>query len=256
MKMTFKDSDKIFILGHRGFRGKLENTIPAFKRALKYADGIEFDVRITHDKKLVLLHDGTFKSDGQEYSVKALTYRELTRLHPKGKLVPLLKDALVLKPRLINADLKDIEALNPLLNKLESTGLLDRTVISVDSLGWLKIIRRECPYCRVGLSITTPRTFFRSFKFREGYLHVPLDLIKYTGFRVFRTLLRFYGKKTKIWLWNYQMNEIEWIPKLLPYAYAIISDDPARLKRFISLEPTTNEAIHHVGTRKSYSSGA
>ena len=232
--MTFKDSDKIFILGHRGFRGDLENTIPAFRRALRYADGIEFDVRMTHDKKLVLLHDGTFRSNGKEYSVKNLTYRELTRLHPKGRLVPLLKDALSLKPRIINADLKDIEALNPLLSALDYARLLDRTVISVDRIGWLKIIRRECPYCQVGLSITTPGTFFRSFGFKNGYLHVPLDLIRYTGFRVFRTLLRFHRRRTKIWLWNYRMNEIEWIPKLLSYAHAIISDDPARLKRFIS----------------------
>ncbi|WP_367884381.1 glycerophosphodiester phosphodiesterase family protein [Thermococcus sp. JCM 11816] len=36
-------------LGHRGGcrGGKIENTIPAFKRALRWADGVEMDVRVT-----------------------------------------------------------------------------------------------------------------------------------------------------------------------------------------------------------------
>jgi glycerophosphoryl diester phosphodiesterase len=73
--MTVSDNEKIFILGHRGIRGGLENTVPAFRRALRYADGVEVDVRLTGDGKLVILHDGRFKANGRSYSVKKLTYR-------------------------------------------------------------------------------------------------------------------------------------------------------------------------------------
>ncbi|NJE62362.1 glycerophosphodiester phosphodiesterase family protein [Thermococcus sp. 21S7] len=72
------------ILGHRGFRGRLENTLPAFRRALKYADGIEFDIRLTGDGKLVIHHDGSFYADGSRYRLRTLSLRELWKLHRSG----------------------------------------------------------------------------------------------------------------------------------------------------------------------------
>ena len=46
------------IIAHRGSSKEVENTIPAFKRALEEGyDGIELDVRLTLDSKLVCFHD-------------------------------------------------------------------------------------------------------------------------------------------------------------------------------------------------------
>lgn len=232
--MTTSNNDEHFILlGHRGFRGPLENTVPAFRRALRYADGIEFDVRLTGDGKLVLLHDRLFHVNGLSYCIEELTYRELIRLHPRGKLVPRLENALHLHPKVINADLKDLNALVPLINTLEAKDFLDRTVISTDSPEWIKPIVKECPDCRVGLSITNPKTLFESLAARVSSIHVPLDLIKYTGLGSFKALLNFYRRRMEVWLWNYRMNELEWLPRIFPLADAVISDDPARLKRFL-----------------------
>ena len=231
--MTITDNERIFILGHRGIKGGLENTIPAFRRALRYADGIEFDVRLTGDGKLVLLHDDGFNVNGRSYSVRELTYRELIRLHPRGRLVARLEDVLHLKPQVINADLKDIDALVPLLDSLEAKGFLERTVISTDDSEWVELTLKECPDCRVGLSITNSRTLFESLAARVSSIHVPLDLIKYTGLGSFRALLNFYRRRMEVWLWNYGMNELEWLPRVLTLADAVISDDPARLKRFL-----------------------
>lgn len=46
---------------HRGFSGKYpENTMLAFEKAIEAgSDGIEFDVQMTKDKELVLIHDET-----------------------------------------------------------------------------------------------------------------------------------------------------------------------------------------------------
>jgi len=231
--MTVSDNEKIFILGHRGIRGGLENTVPAFRRALRYADGVEVDVRLTGDGKLVILHDGRFKANGRSYSVKKLTYRELVRLHPRGRLIPRLEDVLRLKPRVINADLKDIDALELLLNSLETRGFLERTVISTDNPEWVELTLKECPDCRVGLSITGSRTLFKSLTAGPSSIHVPLDLIRYIGLRSFKALLNFYRRRMEVWLWNYRMNELEWLPLVLALANAVISDDPARLKRFL-----------------------
>ena len=49
------------IIGHRGARGLApENTVKAIEVALKHhVDGVEFDVRVTSDGKVVLCHDPT-----------------------------------------------------------------------------------------------------------------------------------------------------------------------------------------------------
>ena len=53
---------KILLLGHRGARHYgPENTIPAFDLALRHgADGFEFDVRSTRDRRAIICHDPKF----------------------------------------------------------------------------------------------------------------------------------------------------------------------------------------------------
>ncbi|WP_099209988.1 glycerophosphodiester phosphodiesterase family protein [Thermococcus henrietii] len=236
--MTSPNNEFQLILGHRGFRGHLENTLPAFKRALKYADGIEFDVRVTADGRLVVLHDGEFKADGRNYRVETVTYRELLRLHPLGKLVPTLNRVLELSPKVMNADLKDPNALPPLLEELERKNLLGRVIISTDDPKLAMRAVRECPNCRIGLSITTPTSPVRVLTKTGLYsVHVPIDVARYIGARGLEILLRLYHRKgLRVWLWNYRMNELGWIPRFVPLADAVISDDPGRLKRFLSLK--------------------
>ena len=238
------------ILGHRGFRGHLENTLPAFKRALRYADGIEFDVRLTGDGRLVVIHEGEFRADGRSYRVDKLTYRELMRLHPLGKLVPTLNQVLELSLKVMNADVKDPNALSLLIGELERKNFLGRTVISTDDLSIAMSAIKECPDCRVGFSITCAPNLGLSLRQLSGIysIHVPLDLVRYVGTRGLRALLRLYRKKgLQVWLWNYRMNEPSLVPKFIHLADAVISDDPARLKRFISSRRTEVEATLYVG---------
>lgn len=56
--------DKL-IIGHRGSRGlKPENTIPAFIKAVKLgAKGLEMDLYITKDNKIVVTHDATISAE-------------------------------------------------------------------------------------------------------------------------------------------------------------------------------------------------
>jgi len=233
--MTPSNNGLQLILGHRGFRGRLENTMPAFKRALRYADGIEFDVRMTGDGRLVVLHDGEFRADGGSCRVAELTYGELVKLHPLGKLVPTVDRVLRLSPRVMNADVKDPNALRPLIRELERRRLLERTVISMDDLRLAKSAVRECPNCRIGFSITTPAGPVRALTGKGVYsVHVPLDVARYIGMRGLLTLLRLYLKRgLRVWLWNYRMDELALLPALINLANAVISDDPGRLKRFI-----------------------
>jgi len=228
------DSEKVFILGHRGVKGPLENTLPAFRRALRYADGIEFDVRLTRDGKLITHHDPGFYANGSFHPVGELSLGELRRLHPRGRLIPTVDRVLSeFRKAIFNADVKEVRAVEPLLRAVESSGLLDRTVFSSENPRIVEALLQECPDCMVGFSITGYGAVFRIPKFRGLYsVHVPVDAVSYVGYHTLLTLLRALRKRgLRVYLWNYRMNELEWLPRLWHVANALISDDPARVKK-------------------------
>ena len=71
------------ILGHRGASAVApENTLAAFSRAIHDgADGIEFDVRLSHDRVPVVIHDATLRRTGlTEGVVGELTSQELRKV--------------------------------------------------------------------------------------------------------------------------------------------------------------------------------
>ena len=257
--MTSLNTEPSFILlGHRGIRGHLENTIPAFKKALQYADGIEFDVMCTRDKKLVILHDEEFKSGNRIYKVKDLTYKELLRIHPKKKLVPTLNQVLRLPSRVFNIDIKDPSTITAIVEIIREKGIIDNTVISLDSTELLNDVLNECSECKVGFSIVNASNLKKSLNLpRRVYsIHVPLDLIKYVGKEGLQALIRFYNKKgLKVWIWNYKMDETRLLSSLNLKVDAIISDNPLRLKKFISTKAIDSEAIQDVGSKKGHSTG-
>jgi glycerophosphoryl diester phosphodiesterase len=73
------------IVGHRGARGIApENTIAALKTGLKHhVDELEFDLRVTKDKVVILSHDESIVgSDGNLHLVKKTSYKKLLEQKP------------------------------------------------------------------------------------------------------------------------------------------------------------------------------
>ncbi len=69
--------------GHRGFSGKYpENTMLAFEKALEAGcEGIEFDVHLTKDGELVIIHDETIdRTSDKSGWVKDMTYEQLCQV--------------------------------------------------------------------------------------------------------------------------------------------------------------------------------
>jgi glycerophosphoryl diester phosphodiesterase len=228
------DSERPLILGHRGVRGRLENTLPSFERALKYADGVEFDVRLTGDGKLVTHHDGGFYSNGAFYPLKNLTFVEMRRLHPMGRMIPRVEDVFTrLHGAVFNADVKEAGAVEPLLREAERYGALERTVFSSERPEIVETILKACPDCGVGFSIVGYSSLMWVPRLKGIYsLHVPIDAVSYVGYGAFRSLLQTFRKRgLRIYLWNHGMDELHWVPRLLPLVDAVISDDPARLRK-------------------------
>ncbi len=68
---------------HRGFSGAYpENTMLAFQKALDAGcEGMEFDVHLTKDNQLVIIHDEAIdRTSGQHGLVKDMTYDELCQV--------------------------------------------------------------------------------------------------------------------------------------------------------------------------------
>ncbi|NJE84787.1 glycerophosphodiester phosphodiesterase [Thermococcus sp. CX2] len=225
---------RIVILGHRGFRGRLENTLPAFRRVLRYADGIEFDVRVTGDGKLVTHHDRGFQADGSYHYLRELSLRELRRLHPNGKLIPTVGSVFKkFRDVPLNADVKEIEAVEDVVTLAERFGVLENTVFSTESREIAGRLMKECPSCRVGFSIVGYSSIGHLARLRGLYsIHVPVDAVGYIGYRNLITLLMTLRKRRlRVYLWNYQMDELLWVPRLKSLVDVIISDDPAKLRK-------------------------
>ncbi|HEX7451280.1 MAG TPA: glycerophosphodiester phosphodiesterase family protein [Polyangiaceae bacterium] len=88
------------MLGHRGARHAApENTLAAFELArTEGADGVELDVRLDRDGRVIVLHDSTLTrvtSGAETRHAEDISSAELGRLDVgKGERVPLLADVL------------------------------------------------------------------------------------------------------------------------------------------------------------------
>ena len=85
--------NRTLFLSHRGESDDApENTLAAFKLAMERdSDGIELDIRMTSDCKIVCVHDASLlRVSGTDMEVANHTYCELCDVHP----VPLISEAL------------------------------------------------------------------------------------------------------------------------------------------------------------------
>jgi glycerophosphoryl diester phosphodiesterase len=92
------------IVAHRGYSGKYpENTLSAFEAALRHPEcgkkitGIELDIQLSADNKIVVFHDTGIESEGQRRPVSSFTHEEIVELAEtklKGERVCLFEDVL------------------------------------------------------------------------------------------------------------------------------------------------------------------
>ena len=155
--------------GHRGAPHVApENTLSSCAAALELgAHGVEFDVRLSKDNELVLMHDSSVDrtTDGSGL-VRDLTLRELKRLdaggwfHPRyeGERIPTLQEVLEAFGRelLMNIELKGSCWLNGSLEKrviarIEEHGLADRVMLSSFDPLALKRAKKLNPALQTGL---------------------------------------------------------------------------------------------------------
>lgn len=87
------------LYAHRGLHDDVipENSLAAFREAVKNGYGVELDVQMTRDGKLVVFHDGNLlRMCGINALLKDFTYEELLRFNLKNtqEKIPLFEDVL------------------------------------------------------------------------------------------------------------------------------------------------------------------
>ncbi len=82
IKPFFKELDKPLVIAHRGGSAFPENTLPAFQHAFNIgADMIEFDIQMTKDGQLVVIHDDMVdRTTNGHGPVSSFTLAELKQL--------------------------------------------------------------------------------------------------------------------------------------------------------------------------------
>lgn len=161
---------EIINFAHRGAAGhRPENTMASFARALELgATGIETDVQMTRDGKLVLIHDESLqRTAGTPEWIKDITLEEARQcevgswFHKNyaGESIPTLEELLELvrgTDTIINLELKTGVVLYPgieqkVIDAVRRFGLAERTIISSFNHYSLVECKKIAPDIRTGI---------------------------------------------------------------------------------------------------------
>jgi glycerophosphoryl diester phosphodiesterase len=145
-------------IAHRGASGlEPENTIRAFRRAEELgADGLELDIRVTADRKLVVIHDVTVGRTTNGFGpVRTKVLAELQRLDAgMGERIPTFEEVIAETALPIQAELKTRQAAKHLTSFLLREHVCHRVrPISFEPRA-LRHIKARVPEVEVGLVAT------------------------------------------------------------------------------------------------------
>lgn len=150
-------------IAHRGASSHiLENTKKSFKEALKLnTEGVEFDVRLTKDKRIVVLHDEDLKRVANNSDlVKDLTLRQIKKIKQKdGEDILTLKDALKILHHscVYKIHLKEKGMEEKVINFIKQRNLEKRVIITTDFFSVARKVKNICPDLKVELGGTRNR---------------------------------------------------------------------------------------------------
>ena len=224
------------IIAHRGVFDNekiIENTIPAFKKAIDYNYPIEFDVQLTTDNKLVVFHDSTLERlSNKKGIIQEMDSSELTRIKlcNTNSTMPLLKDVLELNNDKVFMDIeikptkRMKETVYYLMKELEKYN--NYVIISFDPR-IIRFIKKGYPTVETGLLLQSKYDNI----FHKWILHTRF-ILKYSkcnfvsiSKKVFKNKsMMKHLKKYPIYLWtikdpkeiNYN-NNITYVCNNLPY---------------------------------------
>ncbi|RKX39207.1 MAG: glycerophosphodiester phosphodiesterase [Thermotogae bacterium] len=232
----------MLILAHRGLSDIYpENTLTAFRKAYETgADGVELDVRMTRDGKIVVFHDEDLKRmAGRSERISDMDYRDLLRINIGGEKIPLLSEVLDIVPenKWLNVEIKDRMASYPSVDMVVSRGLSAFTVFSSFDHELLEDLMRRFPSLKFGYLIgeehreNSIKLIEKIVKNKPFSVHVP-----YQAFQMFPeeaeefcSFLKDEGIRIFVWT----LNDIEFFRKIEKFIDGVITDKVMDFVRFL-----------------------
>lgn len=124
------------IIGHRGCKGEQpENTLIGIKKAIEAGvDGVEIDVHLTKDNKLVVIHDDTVdRTTNGQGKVLDFTLEEIRKLDAgKGEKIPTLQEVIdIIKQSGIELviEIKCENAEQDVAEAIEKNNIIEKTIV-------------------------------------------------------------------------------------------------------------------------------
>lgn len=149
------------IIAHRGASDLApENTIKAFQMAIELeADYIEFDIRRSSDRELVIIHDNcTLRTTKRLKWISRMSLKEIKLLDVgEGERVPTLEELINHTKGKINymCEIKVDGIINQVVSVLNQAGVLDSTIIISFKHDELLKIQEEYPNVRISPIVPT-----------------------------------------------------------------------------------------------------
>jgi glycerophosphoryl diester phosphodiesterase len=138
------------IFGHRGSSKEApENTLKAINLAWEEgADGVEIDVRLTKDQKIVVVHDASVwrTAGGRDWKVADRTFEDLRKLDfGDDEKIPLLEEAISTIPpdKTLLIEIKDANVLEFLPQVIEDSGKSNQLILQSFRLAEIQKIKSD-----------------------------------------------------------------------------------------------------------------
>lgn len=178
------------LIAHRGMCCKdvVENTVPAFLKCIRYGYIIELDVRLSKDRKIVVLHDSNLhRLTGISKNVENCSYEEIKKYKILNKYtIPLLSTVLNIVdgevPILIDikGNIENYCLEEELLKALENyKGVVFIHSFFANTLNWMKKRAKKYSYGLIVLNSTHLKLFTKLWiRTRYDFISCQLSGVK------------------------------------------------------------------------------
>ena len=234
-----KINSNILIVGHTGASSIApENSLKSFQKAIELnADFIEFDLRLSKDGEIVIIHDeNTLDTTGHNGLVNEMTLRELKQLDNEGEKIPTLIELIkIAKGKIkLQPEIKVPGITQDLVSILRKNILIESSIVSCFEIVELLKIKEIEPTLKIGYLIPRVLTNKRMVKrYIQRAIKNELDAIHpyyQVVDREFVELAHDNGLKVNVWT----VNEESMMRKLIDLGVdGLMTDDLALLNQVL-----------------------
>jgi len=227
--LQFNKMKPFLKIGHRGAKGHVaENTLASFQKALDLkVDGVELDVHLSLDQKVMVIHDETIDrtTTGKGF-VNQMNASELNQFG-----IPTLEEVLVLinKKCFVNIEIKDNSATTFVLEILQKYSLeknWNSKLFQISSFDWDVLKVCDSNNSKISLGVITENSIEEALifakKIKANAINPHFKLLS------FENVLVMHENGFKIFPWTVnQLEDITFVKSLK--VDGIISDFPDRI---------------------------